>query len=265
MIPEVIVPWAQRNKQKRRVEGSKVPDDIIVILDCWPVQATEHFRDTVKRKFPNVKLLYLPPNMTGLIQPRDVAINSCFKQQVKQVYGVYASKQEDFSFLSGANKARKALLIDWVYHGWNNVLEDVVHHGWNKAGLLDAWENDHIFEMATEEVLSGTLFPKRKNGKGCDPEAIPEGHDAALGQCHNHDDDDDEFKENFDEAIDVPFEDLVAKEDFEDDDYETMTEEEDDDSISISLMDTDDDENENDKSCESFACSLPEEGPSSTR
>jgi hypothetical protein len=111
--------------------------------------------------------------------------------------------------------------------------------------------------METEEVLSGALFPKRKNGKGCDPEAIPEGHDAALGQYHSDDNEHDEFKENFDEAIDVPIEDLVAKEDLEDDDYETMTEEEDDDSISV--MDTDDDENENDNS------SASEEGPSHTQ
>ena len=143
--------------------------------------------------------------------------------------------------------------------------EDVVCHGWNTAGLLDAWDNDHIFEMATNEVLSGTLFPKRKNGEGCDPEAIPEGHDAALGQCHNQGDEADEFQEDFHEAIEVPFEDLIAKEDLKDDDYETMAGEEDDDSISISLMDTDDDENENDNSCESFASSLPEEAPSYTQ
>ena len=114
----------------------------------------------------------------------------------------------------------------------------------NKAGILDAWDNDYVFEMATEKVLSGTLFPKRKNGEGCYPEAIPEGHDSAPGQSRNQDDEDDELlQEDFYEAIEVPFEDLVAKEDLEGDDYETLTDEDDDGSVCISfMMDIDDDD-----------------------
>ncbi|KAK3235145.1 hypothetical protein CYMTET_54638 [Cymbomonas tetramitiformis] len=44
----------------------------VVILDCWPPQKQQSFRDAVSSKWPWVFLHYVPPGCTGIIQKFDV-------------------------------------------------------------------------------------------------------------------------------------------------------------------------------------------------
>jgi hypothetical protein len=185
LIEQVIIPFAEENKRARRELGRErhVPDEIVIVLDCWPVQATEDFRNTVRRKFPNVVLAYLPPNLTGKLQPLDVSVNSSFKQQVKTVYGLhFAQKDVNTSILQGSNKYRKSALIEWVHKGWANVKESTVVEGWRKAGLLEAWNADKKKE-AMQLMEDGKLFPTvGKEGRRFETQPIPKGFDTAMGQ-----------------------------------------------------------------------------------
>jgi hypothetical protein len=110
LIKEIILPAAVACKAVRRAAGEAVSDKVLIILDCWPVQKSPAFRDAVNSKFPEVILLYVPPNLTGQFQPLDVAINGNFKKHMRDVYGVWAGKEVAAQRRSGVPIAQVKLL-----------------------------------------------------------------------------------------------------------------------------------------------------------
>ena len=73
LIEKVIIPFAKANKEKRKAEGEQnVPNKMVIILDCWPVQKSPVFIQKVYERFEDVLLLLcVPPNLTGKFQPLD--------------------------------------------------------------------------------------------------------------------------------------------------------------------------------------------------
>lgn len=176
-------------------------------------------------KFPEVILCYLPPNLTGKLQPLDVAINSNFKQQIKTIFGMYAAEQSvhETFFLDGMTKERKRLAIDWIHQGWSAVKEETVVKAWKKSGLLEAWNIDVINE-AMDLFEQGKLFPRKQaDVRGFELQPVPIRFDAALGQHENKSGNDQENSP------------------MEYDSFDTLTDE-DEEGYEISLMDTSDPE-----------------------
>jgi hypothetical protein len=229
LIEKIIVPFARQNKKMRRELGMEahVSDKIVIVLDCWPVQATQKFRLEVQSKFPDVILSYLPPNLTGKLQPLDVSINSNFKQHIKRVFGEYAI-QQDFDetfYLDGMTKERKRLAIDWIHQGWTSVKEETVVKAWKKAGLLDAWKHD-VIRDAMDMFEEHKLFPKKQGSlSGFEMQPIPVGFDAPVGQNEKK------------------YDNVLSETPMESDSCLTLTEEEEDEhEFVISYMDTSDTE-----------------------
>ena len=193
LIRDIILPFAKKSKEKRREQGKTVGNKIIIILDCWPVQKSAEFRDAVYSEFPEVMLLYVPPNLTGKFQPLDVAVNSVFKQKVKFVFSVWATEEymrkknegkrgDDLLMSVKMNKDTKMQLFKWIHDGWRLVEEETIKRGWREAGLLKAFEadmQDRAVDMENSEDPNKKLWP-RKEGSA-DLKAVPKGIDAALG------------------------------------------------------------------------------------
>ena len=49
----------------------------ILLLDCWPVNLTQIFRDTIKESCPGMLILYIPAGYTGSVQVRSCALFCC--------------------------------------------------------------------------------------------------------------------------------------------------------------------------------------------
>ena len=56
----------------------------ILLLDCYPVHIGEEFRTYVRETFPNVFLLFIPANCTGIFQPADVGLQRVIKHRLRQ-------------------------------------------------------------------------------------------------------------------------------------------------------------------------------------
>ncbi|KAF7793930.1 hypothetical protein EIP86_005052 [Pleurotus ostreatoroseus] len=56
----------------------------ILLIDCYPVHIGLEFRTFVWKEFPNVFLIFVPANCTGIFQPADVGIQRPVKHHLRQ-------------------------------------------------------------------------------------------------------------------------------------------------------------------------------------
>ncbi|KIJ31233.1 hypothetical protein M422DRAFT_102736, partial [Sphaerobolus stellatus SS14] len=80
-VEEVLVPYFEA---KRKVKG--YPDDLkaIWVIDCWSVHRSEEFCRWMAENHPNIILLYIPANCTGIFQPCDVGMQRPLKLLLKR-------------------------------------------------------------------------------------------------------------------------------------------------------------------------------------
>lgn len=232
LIEHVILRAATASKEARKAVGKTVSDRVLIILDCWPLQKSEDFIKQVKAKFPNVLLLYVPPNLTGKFQPLDVAVNGNFKEHLRNIYGVWAAQsvvEQRESGVAVGNiqlgakmKERKQVLPDWTVEAWNKVPRQEVMRGWKESGLVKAWDPT-VQQAAVERMTTGQLFPVAKGG-GIDTQPVPKGVDGPDGShaledpyndddTYKSDDDEDDEEEGGDETTDEDEDDEGAEKD----------------------------------------------------
>jgi hypothetical protein len=65
---------------KQYLQGKNLVFKVLLILDNAPV----HVRKELENSHPNVKVVFLPPNTTSLIQPLDQGIIKTFKSHYMQ-------------------------------------------------------------------------------------------------------------------------------------------------------------------------------------
>lgn len=71
---------------EEKIDVMKLPPDqrAILLIDCYPVHAGLDFRTYVWDEFPNIFLLFVPANCTGIFQPADVGLQRVIKHQLRQ-------------------------------------------------------------------------------------------------------------------------------------------------------------------------------------
>ncbi|KIM38062.1 hypothetical protein M413DRAFT_13027 [Hebeloma cylindrosporum] len=56
----------------------------VLFIDCYPVHIGKDFRIYIFEEFPNVFLIFVPANCTGIFQPADVGLNRILKHNIRQ-------------------------------------------------------------------------------------------------------------------------------------------------------------------------------------
>lgn len=75
---------------------------------------------------------FIPPGITGLAQPKDVAVMWCFKQKVRDLY---VKHHIDHAFCSNPTE-RRNLSINVVVQAWDSIGSDLIRRGFVKADLI---------------------------------------------------------------------------------------------------------------------------------
>ena len=150
-----------RKREKKAAKGTKVPRKYVVILDgvsthCLSEKSgTPSWITQVQERDPDLVLLWLPPNMTGDLQPLDVNFNRPFKatyrpalarlklyqSQEKAKTGEDTQKGSTSRADSSAHKL-KDVVIKAIIAAYKSVPKDQIEKGWTKAGKFVYEEND---------------------------------------------------------------------------------------------------------------------------
>ena len=65
----------------------------IVNSDCYPCHIAKAFRERMKKKYPNFRLVYVPPKCTACAQFADVVLNKPHKNYVSRQHTLHMMQQ----------------------------------------------------------------------------------------------------------------------------------------------------------------------------
>ena len=109
----------------------------------------------LKEKYSNIKIIYLPPNTTSMLQPLDLGIIKNFKVYYRKLLMRYIlAKIETCSSASEVLQSVNVLhAIRWVAEAWKNVSETTIKKCFRKAGILR-----HDFSVVSPLVVASDPF-----------------------------------------------------------------------------------------------------------
>jgi hypothetical protein len=129
---ELLTRWLTKWNSRLRASNRK----IILILD----NAGAHAVDEIQ--FPQIKLLFLPPNLTSHLQPLDAGIIRAFKAHYRKRMVKY--------LLQGAEEKNELPVvnikhaIDFTAAAWDQISSDTIKN---------CWRHTHIYPSAEEGIL----------------------------------------------------------------------------------------------------------------
>ena len=183
---EHFIPRVQLEKERRRSQGEIVSDKYVVILDgvsthclskssgtkSWIIEVQEHDPDLI--------LFWLPPNMTGDLQPLDVNFNRPFKSKFRSILARLKKKRRDAeeSNTEVNNTPRensaayklKDVVIEGMINTYKVIPKMQIEKGWTKAGKYVYEDNDKPHEglgyhLAWETVTQNSAMTRYTTGR----------------------------------------------------------------------------------------------------
>lgn len=201
-INRVVVPFLE--KQRKKLD---LPFDFpaVLILDCWSVHISKRFLEWMALNHPLIRLLFVPANCTGVMQPCDLAGQRELKCALRSIGTLYASVQvqealkrlaaldlneeeREERIAAGAIKidtsttALKPYIPDWHLAAWRQLqVKGAFRKGWDRSRLLEAYDEGKarlVLELAVEKNEKGSLWTGTKvvgggEGEGGWSERIP--------------------------------------------------------------------------------------------
>jgi hypothetical protein len=151
---------------KNQLKQKELPQKAILLLD----NASVHYFSG-KDEIEGIKLIFLPPNATALIQPLDQSIIFSFKQNYRKTLLreiVIYSKPENSTIIERLKKFNLKDCLILIKNAWNSISESTIVNSWTKARLItqsiinedqvhqteDTYDEFCIDSDSFEEILS---------------------------------------------------------------------------------------------------------------
>ena len=123
----------QQLNRRLSLEGRQ----ILLLMDnagCHP--------DNLTDKYSNIKIVFLPPNTTSVIQPLDLGIIKNFKVHYRRLLLLHVLAKIDEPDISSAHDVTKSVTllnaIRWVSQAWERVKSDTIKKCFRIAGVLNS-------------------------------------------------------------------------------------------------------------------------------
>ncbi|KAJ0393322.1 hypothetical protein P43SY_001892 [Pythium insidiosum] len=126
-------------------------DSRVLLIDSYGV----HKMDTVTSLLndSNTQVEYIPPGMTGVCQPMDVAVMKVFKDQLRRSYLSYCIDNP----LPATTAIRRALITQLVYDAWDAVPPQTILNGFVKCGILAIGPRDATGHFSVPQPTEGVV------------------------------------------------------------------------------------------------------------
>lgn len=178
-VLEVVVPFLGA---RRRELGLPADFPAVWIIDCWSVHISQEFRAFMAEKHPEIRLLYVPANCTGRMQPADLSGQKELKTGIRAMGTRYASlrvrdrlqelqrlppDEREKEMAAGIKIDTSITAIKPFLPGWHlwvmKRLErrQTLLKGWQKSRLLEAFDpvgGHQRYRLAAVKNADGTLW-----------------------------------------------------------------------------------------------------------
>jgi hypothetical protein len=134
LVKHILGPWLQKKKAELSLPSNQ---PAILIVDCWWGWLHQEFRDFLKKQYPTIKLVYVPPNTTPICQPIDLGIAARYKAILRRYYG--ESVTDDVYNQLKNGKGPEEVKVD---QGMVNLKKN-----------LATWTNMALLQMETKEEI----------------------------------------------------------------------------------------------------------------
>ena len=193
-VQQVLVPNLNR---KREELGLPMDFPSIWIIDCWSVHIKNEFLAWMREKYPSIRLLFVPANCTGKMQPCDLAGQRELKGGLRAYGSRYCavSVREAYKVLEGLEEEERQQRIkdgalkpdtslttlkryvpDWQVASWERLqATNTYARGWRLSKLVEVWgeTGQELYELALRLHETGELWAGTRAGDG--DEKIPAG------------------------------------------------------------------------------------------
>ena len=150
IFTEWITAWNGRlRRQNRR---------ILLLCDN---NCSAHLKNLV---FSNIKVVFLPPNTTSILQPCDQGVIQAVKATYRREMCRQVLKVIDTSNLSAPDIAKKRNILDSVLllnEAWEAVNPITIRNCWSKSGLLFGPHEKPLRSISPPTFPDGSKMPDR--------------------------------------------------------------------------------------------------------
>ncbi|KAK3240006.1 hypothetical protein CYMTET_50115 [Cymbomonas tetramitiformis] len=192
LFDKLIIPHLVATKERLHLP----PDHpALCLLDCWPVQKKESFRERVKTSWPWLHLEYIPPGCTGKAQKFDLDGGGVYTPKLQQRTTAYIQEEFQKSLSSGVALSNvkldltlttmKVRQLYWILEVHTEFKNNVAarNKGWQLTGIPNAF-TEACQQKALERHVKGELWPSsalEDVPEGEEHEPSPESDDTEAG------------------------------------------------------------------------------------
>lgn len=187
-LHQVLVPYYKAQKMRLQLP---LDYPCIWIIDCWSVHIKDSFIAWVQQQYPFIRILFIPANCTGLMQPCDLAGQRDLKCILRSIGTLFAMVQmrEALKLVEGLSEEERKQKIEEGALKINTAMSAVkpLLPGWlleaqkelqRRRALLKGWEESRLLEaldpvtgllhykVAVEKLKNGTLWHNTRPGRG---------------------------------------------------------------------------------------------------
>ena len=125
--------------------------EIILFLDyagCYPVSLQE--------MFSNIKVVFLPPNMTSRLQPLDAGVIKNFKVRYRKLLLKFVVSRVNRGLKAPdiAKEVDVLQAIRWIKQAWDEVPEEIAQKCFDKCGFSNMVQNNERSEEEEDQEFA---------------------------------------------------------------------------------------------------------------
>jgi hypothetical protein len=183
-VDKIVYP--QHERACKRVKADPKTAKGILNPGCYPVLISQSFREWFKKKYPQLRSVFVPPRCTSKAQLADVVLNKPFKNYISREYIMHLGKEVDAQLEVGTElkdikfkelaTAAAGPALRWIVKGYE-MLGSLDHKkGLSTIAYTQCWGDDAFVEEAMGR--SGELLAEVLLEVELEPE--PEGDDDDI-------------------------------------------------------------------------------------